>query len=110
MNLSRRLRIQSLKRRNEIQEVFDRGKKIYLGFGLLVLHNRPEDTSKRKVAVLVKKQCGNAVVRNQIKRVLRHVFCALPEIYNSYNRVVILYRERGRANYHSIYREMKSKI
>ena len=110
MNLSRRLKIQSLKKKTEIQNVFEQGKRIYLDFGLIVFHNDAEDQQLRKVAVLVKKKSGNAVIRNQIKRVLRHVICALPEIYENYNRVVILYKGRGKADYNSIINQILNKI
>lgn len=110
MNLSRRLKIQSLKKKTEIQNVFDRGKKIYFDFGLLILYNDTKDIQKRKFAILVKKKSGNAVVRNQIKRVLRHAVCMLPEIYENYNRVVVLYNIRGKADYNSVINKIRNKL
>jgi len=110
MNLSKQLRIQSLKRKTEIKEVFEKGKKVYFDFGLIVLYNNTKDEKTRKVAILVKKKSGNAVVRNRIKRIIRHAICAQPEIYENYNRVVFLYKERGKADYNSIVNQIRNRL
>lgn len=56
----------------QFKAVFDSNKRFSNGF--LVLFVSPNGCSHRRFGVSVGKSCGNAVVRNRLKRLLRAVF------------------------------------
>ena len=92
MNLSSRHNIKSLKSRDEISFLFNKGKKLSFRFGLIILLKKRD---KNKYAgILVKKNFGNAVKRNYAKRLLRHYVRENPTLLSKYNRVIFLVSKR----------------
>ena len=109
MNISSRHNIVSLKKKDEIKKLFANSKKKRLDFGTLFLANQKND-SKTRIAILVKKLCGNAVQRNRIKRLIRAVIRLNPQLFEKYNRVIILYSKKNKVSFRSIEHQLTSKM
>ncbi len=63
----------------QFKAVLDRGRRLSLGLlpesnGLLTLYMAENDCGYPRLGISVKKSCGNAVVRNRLKRMLREAF------------------------------------
>ncbi len=101
MILSKTPNIISLKNKKEIQDLLASGRKVYTKYGIIFLKNLPEATDKR-IAILVKKKCGNAVKRNYIKRLLRYFIRKQALLISKNNRVAFLYLYNGKAEYKKI--------
>ncbi len=56
----------------QFKDVLDRG--LRLSNGLLTLYMAQNDCGYPRLGISVKKSCGNAVVRNRLKRLLREAF------------------------------------
>ncbi len=98
MNISRTLNIAALGKKDEIKNLLNLSKKIYTKFGLIFLFKTNEDECTR-AAILVKKSCGTAVQRNYIKRIIRHFLREHYFMFSKYNRIVFLYRFKGKVNF-----------
>lgn len=109
MNLSKRHNIKSLKKNDEIKYVLNNGKKLYTKFGIIFLLNIKAD-QQRKAAVLLKKSTGNSVKRNYIKRILRQILTDYFLLFNSYNRVIIMYQSQRDVDYQSVKKEIANKL
>ena len=101
MNISKLLNISTLSHKNEINSVMKKGQKVYTKFGLLFLYN---DNIKvlNKVGILVKKQSGNAVKRNYIKRILRQFVRNEHEFLRYYSKIIFLYNYSGKISYNEL--------
>ena len=104
MNISRTLNISSINKKDEIGRVLNSGKKVYTKLGLIFLASDDLDASL-KAAFLIKKNCGSAVKRNYIKRILRHFVRECYKLFKSYNRIIFLYRYKGDVDYSLLKRE-----
>ena len=104
MNISRTLKISSISKKDEIGRVLNSGKKVYTKVGLIFLASDMQDESL-KVAFLIKKNCGSAVKRNYIKRILRHFVREFYNLFKSHNRIIFLYRYKGDVDYNLLKRE-----
>jgi ribonuclease P protein component len=109
MNISKQHNFSSLKSRDEISKIMGKGKKLYLKTGLIFLF-KEESVSDYKAAFLIKKKIGNAVKRNYVKRILRHILKNNLDQLKQFNRYVVLYHHRGIANYHMIENTILKKI
>ncbi len=63
----------------QFKAVLDCGRRLSLGLlpennGLLTLYMAENDCGYSRLGISVKKSCGNAVVRNRLKRLLREAF------------------------------------
>ena len=87
MNISKTLKISTLGKRDEIKNLLESSKKVYTKFGLIFLYIDKDDINK-KIAVLVKKNCGTAVKRNYIKRIIRHFTHEYYYMFSKYNRII----------------------
>ncbi len=56
----------------QFKDVLDRGRR--LSNGLLILYMAENNCGYPRLGISVKKSCGNAVVRNRLKRLLREAF------------------------------------
>ncbi len=68
-----------LVKNRQFKAVLDRGRRLSLGLlpesnGLLTLYMAENDCGYPRLGISVKKSCGNAVVRNRLKRLLREAF------------------------------------
>ena len=110
MNISSLHKIKTLKKRNEIKAVLDKGKKIKTKYGLIFLYKNV-DGKEKKAAILLKKSVGSAVRRNYIKRILRAIIRSNNDLFfNNCNRVVIIYNYKGKDALALIEEEYVKKI
>ncbi|PLR94029.1 ribonuclease P protein component [Bacillus sp. T33-2] len=81
-----------IKKNKEFQEVFNKGKSFAnRQFVVYVLKKPGQDTFR--IGLSVSKKIGNAVVRNQIKRLIRQSFHELYEHVHTGNDYVIIARK-----------------
>jgi len=104
MNISRTLKISSISKKDEISSILNNSKKVYTKLGLIFLASDVQNESL-KAAFLIKKNCGSAVKRNYIKRILRHFVREFYNLFNSHNRIIFLYRFKGDVDYNLLKRE-----
>ena len=83
---------QNLKNKKEFGLVFSAGKKKVGKY--IIVYMMPKKQGKNRLGVIVKKNIGNAVQRNRIKRVLREVWRNKGEQFISGHDVVILAKRR----------------
>ena len=98
MNISKTLRIITLSRKHEINSVINKGQKVYTKFGLLFLY-RDNIEILNKIGILVKKQSGNAVRRNYIKRIIRQFVRNEYDFLSHYSKIIFLYNYQGKISY-----------
>lgn len=104
MNISKPLKIYTIVKRDEIKNLLESSKKVYTKFGLIFLY-REEDDIEKKIAVLVKKNCGTAVKRNYIKRIIRHFIRDYYYMFSKDNRIIFLFRFKGKVNFNLVKNE-----
>ena len=104
MNILKTHDIFSLSDRAEISFIFNRGKKLRSKFGFIYVMNIPQD-HPLKIAILFKKNCGNAVKRNYIKRIIRHFIRENITLFKGMNRVIFLYKYQNAINYDMLIKE-----
>lgn len=109
MNILKRHRVSSLTKREEILKLFNKGMRLNSKFGPVYLLNEKQDNSL-KVAILIKKNCGKAVNRNYIKRVIRHFIRDHITLFNNQNKVIFLYKYRDYINYNELIDEYLSVL
>jgi len=86
---------QSVKKKWEFQEAFNKGYSYYNSTLVLYVCPLPEEKNQLKVAFCAGKKLGSAVRRNRIKRQLKHAFFTLrDQVKNGYTLIIIA---RGRA-------------
>jgi ribonuclease P protein component len=87
MNLQKTPKILSLKDKNEILTILKNGYIYKTEFGKIVVNN--DCTSKDlKFAIFVSKNCGSAVRRNYLKRVVRNILNENITLFLNKNRVI----------------------
>ena len=101
MNILTARKIITIKRKDEINLVLQRGKKIYFKFGLIFLYKDRHSTDKQ-AAVLVKRSIGNAVKRNRVKRLVRQFFRNHYQLFDIYNRIIVLINKKADLNYQQL--------
>jgi ribonuclease P protein component len=99
MNISRRLNIVSINDSKEIKYVLDHSRKIYFKYGIVFLNKDKAVNETLRVAFLVKKNCGNAVRRNYIKRIARFLIIKNITLFKKYNRVIFLFMSKENFKY-----------
>lgn len=109
MNLSSQHNFTSLSNKEEISYILNRGKKIYTRFGLIFYLNM-KDVLGKKIAILIKKNIGKAHHRNYIKRIIRHFIKSDITLLSKYNRVIFLYRFKGKVKYKDLQEEYLNKL
>ena len=97
MNISKTLNITTLSNKDEIQIIFKKGQKIYNKFGLLFLYSNKRKL--RKVGILIKKQSGNAIQRNYIKRIIKQFVRNQYSAFCAYEKIIFLYNYKGKISY-----------
>ncbi len=83
---------QKLKNKKEFGLVFSAGKKKAGKY--IILYMMPKKKEENRLGIIVKKNIGNAVQRNRIKRVLREIWRNKGEQFISGHDVIILARRR----------------
>lgn len=78
-----------LKRQNDFNEVFQKGKRVYSNSVTLLYLKK----NKLKIGISVSKKHGNAVKRNRIKRLIRAVY--VPLLKNFKNCYVVFMPKTG---------------
>lgn len=101
MNLSKAHRIKSLKRKDEITDILASGKKVRTRYGPIIL-KRIKDEKHIYFGILIKKTSGNAVKRNQIKRLIRRFIHQHASLLNLNNRIIFLYSYSGKIDFTSL--------
>jgi ribonuclease P protein component len=109
MNISKTHNVSSLANRKEIRHILNKGQKLYTKFGLIFMLNIG-NKNDAKVAVLVKKNTGNAIVRNRVKRRVRYFFIKHLNEFNNFNRVIFLYNYAGSVSFKNIEKTYLSAI
>lgn len=99
MNISRRLNIVTISNPKEIKFVLDNSRKIYFKYGILFLNKDNSVKEKLRVAIIVKKNCGNSVRRNYIKRIGRYFLRENITLFSKYNRVIFLFLSKEKFKY-----------
>jgi ribonuclease P protein component len=90
MNLSKTHNISILIKKEEIDNIFKNGKKVFTKYGSVFFYLK-EESSKRKVAIFVRKKIGKASYRNYIKRIIRYFIRKNLTLFANYNRVIFLF-------------------
>lgn len=90
MNLSKHLNITSLSEKDEINEIFRKGKKISTNVGPVYFYLNTSEKNI-KAAILIKKKIGNACYRNYVKRIIRYYINSDFTLLKKYNRVIFLF-------------------
>jgi ribonuclease P protein component len=86
------LTIQSLKRNNEFRHVFSIGNRKIGNY--VIIYILPGQQQNNRVGIVIKKEVGNAVQRNKIKRIIREIWrTRCNKLISGYD-VVILVREK----------------
>ncbi len=106
MNISKRLNIKTITNSKEIKNTLDKSKKIYFTYGIVFLDKDSDVKEKLKFAVLVKKNCGNAVRRNYIKRIARNFVVRNITLFSPYNRVIFLFLSKMPFTYKNLKEEL----
>jgi ribonuclease P protein component len=81
-------KIISIKNKREIQHLLEGGKKIFTRFGTFFLAK--QDACEYRLAVLVKKNIGNAVQRNYSKRVIKEYIRLNIDRFTKYNEIIFV--------------------
>ncbi len=112
MNLSRRLKIKSIRKSYEIKEVLDKSKKVYHKYGIIFLDKKKQKNVREnlRAAILVKKNCGTAVRRNYIKRIGRSFIVKNITLFKDYSRVIFLFLSKENFKYHDLEKEVINKL
>ncbi len=76
-----------VKRKSDFNEIFTQGKNV--ANRKFVVYHLPKEQQHFRVGLSVSKKLGNAVVRNRIKRRLRHVLIELSDHLKTEDFVVI---------------------
>jgi ribonuclease P protein component len=101
MNISKTLNIVTISHKNEIKDVIAKGQRVYTKFGLLFLY-RDNIEVLNKIGILVKKQSGNAVKRNYIKRIIRQFVRNEYILLQHYSKIIFLFNYKGKISYNEI--------
>lgn len=109
MNLLKTPRTVSINKREEIEQIINKGVRVSTSLGPIFLYQDKPGTIN-KVAILVKKNIGSAVKRNYIKRIIREIIRENHHIFKRFNRMVIIFNKRCEVNYHRVRRIYKSAI
>jgi len=97
---------QKLKKNNEFRLVYTKGKKIFGKFIIIYLLLR--DQTDNRLGIIVKKNIGNAVFRNRVKRILREIWWEKVNQYISgYDVIVIAKANIKEASFKEIESEIK---
>ncbi len=105
MNILTGRKITTIRKKDEINQILQRGKKSKFKFGLIFLYNVRQSTDK-KAAVLIKKSIGNAVRRNYIKRIVRSYIRKYYQLLDDYNRVIVLINKKADITYQQLEKEL----
>ena len=105
MNILTGHNITTIRKKDEITLILQKGKKIKFKFGLIFLFNKRQSNDK-KAAVLIKKTIGNAVRRNYTKRLVRSFFRNNYRIFEFYNRVIVLINNKADITYQLLEKEI----
>lgn len=97
MNLSDQHKIETLKKNIEIVCILKKGYRLRTKYGNLYLMKG--DHTKRKMAVLIRKEVGNSVQRNYRKRIVRECLRNNYDKINPYNEAIFLYNFSGSISY-----------
>ena len=105
MNISSRHNIVSLKKKEEIDHVFRKGKKYHTRYGPVFMYKSSDRDHCTRVAILLKKSVGSAVQRNYIKRIIRNFVARNFQIIKGSNRLIFLYNSREPVSYARLEKE-----
>ena len=96
----------SLKRNEDFQYVFKRGKT--KGSGILVAFVVPNDMGLNRLGVTVSKKMGKAVMRNRLRRRIKEAFRAFEESLTAGHDIVILPKpELAKASFAELQKTLK---
>lgn len=101
MSTSVQPRLKVIKKRNEIKEILQKGRRVKTNYGNFYLMRG--DQNIKRMAVLIKKQVGNAVQRNYCKRIVREYIRRSTGVFGSYHDIIFLYNFQGAVSYREIY-------
>ena len=106
MNISRRHKIKTINKKDEIKYILNNGKKIYTKLGPIFLYLSKEN-SFSKTAILLKRNCGTAVKRNYIKRIFKNYIKDVFSNSEKYNRLIFIYGYKNKVNYDLLVSELQ---
>lgn len=94
-----------IRKSSEFKEVFEKGNKLN-GESYTLVYS--ENTlGFPRLGLVVGKWCGNVIVRNRIKRILREVFRRNKSIFDSLDILIIAKRKSETLNYNQAEEEIK---
>jgi ribonuclease P protein component len=99
------LTIQSLKKNNEFRHVFSAGNKKIGNY--VIIYILPGQQQNNRVGIVIKKEIGNAVQRNKIKRILREIWrTKCNQLISGYDLVILVRKKIIYAKFGEIESEM----
>tara|TARA_B100001123_G_scaffold53863_1_gene56737 strand:+ start:14887 stop:15234 length:348 start_codon:yes stop_codon:yes gene_type:complete len=90
--------IEVIRKSKEFLEIISNGNK-FTRPGIVIYYLRPNGLDKFRVGISVKKQVGNSVVRNKLRRQIRSLLRDLPTRFNEVSMVLIVMKNNQGLDY-----------
>ena len=108
MNLTVQPDLRIIKRRTDIKEILQKSRRIKTRYG--TFYCRTGQMAVRRIAVLIKKNVGNAVERNYRKRIVREYLRNEFHSAKTYNDIIFLYNYKGEVSYRELVAEFSYRL
>lgn len=97
-----------LKKRKEFAYIYKKGNKVH-GRGMSVFFVASKYPTPR-IGFSVSNKIGKAIIRNRIKRQLRHIMRELVPAIHNYNLIILAHEEILNMDYQTMYSTMKKLL
>tara|TARA_B100001029_G_scaffold29870_1_gene22055 strand:+ start:14909 stop:15250 length:342 start_codon:yes stop_codon:yes gene_type:complete len=90
--------IEVIRKSKEFLEIISNGNK-FTRPGIIIYYIRPNGLDKLRVGISVKKQVGNSVVRNKLRRQIKSLLRDVPARFNEVSMVLVVMKNNQGLDY-----------